>query len=140
MATLNLNQINLVGRIGQDPEIKYFDSGSVLAKVNLAVNRRKKDEAPDWFTLQFWGKQAEVVGNYVRKGSLIGIEGQLQLDEWNDKETGILRSKPVIRVNRLELLSSANNSTDSNNHSQPTSSPTQPQAQTQDDEFLRKIC
>ncbi len=135
MATLNLNQINLVGRIGQDPEIKYFDSGSVLAKVNLAVNRRKKDEAPDWFTLQFWGKQAEVVGNYVRKGSLIGIEGQLQLDEWNDKETGILRSKPVIRVNRLELLSSANNSTDSNNHSQPTSSPTQPQAQTQDDEF-----
>ncbi len=135
MATLNLNQINLVGRIGQDPEIKYFDSGSVLAKVNLAVNRRSKDEAPNWFPLEFWGKQAEVVANYVRKGSLIGIEGELKLDEWNDKETGILRSKPVIRVNRLELLASANNSPNSNNHSQPTTSETQPQAQNQEDEF-----
>ena len=136
MATLNMNQINLVGRIGQDPEIKYFDSGSVLAKVNLAVNRRKKDEVPNWFTLQFWGKQAEVVGNYVQKGSLIGIEGQLALDEWQDKETGILRSKPIIRVNRLELLASANNSSNSSNsnhQSQPTSSQTEPQTQNQDD-------
>ncbi len=135
MATLNLNQVNLVGRIGQDPEIKYFDSGSVLAKVNLAVNRRSKDEAPNWFPLEFWGKQAELVANYVRKGSLIGIEGELKLDEWNDKETGILRSKPVIRVNRLELLASANNSPNSNNHSQPTSSETQPQTPNQEDEF-----
>ncbi len=135
MATLNLNQVNLVGRIGQEPEIKYFDSGSVLAKVNLAVNRRSKDEAPNWFPLEFWGKQAEVVANYVRKGSLIGIEGELKLDEWNDKETGILRSKPVIRVNRLELLASANNSPNSNNHSQPTTSETQPQAPNQEDEF-----
>ena len=105
MATLNLNQINLVGRIGQAPEIKYFTSGSVLAKVNLAVNRRSKDEAPDWFALEFWGKQAEIVGNYVQKGSLIGIEGELKLDEWNDKSTGMLRSKPVVRVNRLEPVS-----------------------------------
>lgn len=135
MATLNLNQVNLVGRIGQDPEVKYFDSGSVLAKVNLAVSRRKKDEDPNWFSLEFWGKQAEVIGEYVRKGSLIGIEGELKLDEWNDKETGVLRSKPVIRVNHLELLASANNSSNSNNHSQPTSSPTQSQPENQDDEF-----
>ena len=135
MATLNLNQVNLVGRIGQDPEVKYFPSGSVLAKVNLAVNRRSKDEAADWFPLEFWGKQAEVVANYVRKGSLIGIEGELKLDEWNDKSTGMLRSKPVIHVNRLELLKSANNSTDSNNHSQPKSSQTQSQDNHQEDEF-----
>ena len=135
MATLNLNQINLVGRIGQEPEIKYFTSGSVLAKVNLAVNRRSKDEDPDWFPLEFWGKQAEIVGNYVQKGSLIGIEGELKLDEWNDKSTGMLRSKPVVRVNRLELLKSANNSTNSNNHSQPTSSETHSQDYHQEDEF-----
>lgn len=135
MATLNLNQLNLVGRVGQTPDVKIFESGSVLTKLSLAVNRRKKDEDPDWFSLEFWGKQAEIAANYVQKGSLIGIEGELKLDEWNDKETGILRSKPVIRVNRLELLSSANNSTESNNHSQPTSSETQPQAQPEDDEF-----
>ncbi|EAZ88878.1 single-stranded DNA-binding protein [Crocosphaera chwakensis] len=136
MATLNLNYVNLVGRVGQIPDVKVFESGSVLTKLNLAVSRRKKDEDPDWFSLEFWGKQAEIAADYVQKGSLIGIEGELKLDEWNDKATGVLRSKPVIRVNRLELLVSANNSSNSNNnHSQPTSSQTEPQTQNQDDEF-----
>ncbi|MDJ0535942.1 MAG: single-stranded DNA-binding protein [Xenococcaceae cyanobacterium MO_207.B15] len=53
-----------------------------------------------------WGKTAEVAGNYVKKGSLIGVKGSLKIETWTDRNTGKLRSKPVIRVDRLELLGS----------------------------------
>ncbi len=56
MNTLNLNQINLVGRLGKDPEVHYFDSGNALAKLTLAVNRNNRDDAPDWFDLELWNR------------------------------------------------------------------------------------
>lgn len=116
----NLNIINLVGRVGQKPETQYFESGSVLTKLSLAVNRRtsKKDSEPDWFAVEIWGNIAEVAANYTDKGSLIGIQGELKFDEWTDQVTGQQRVKPVIRVNNLELLGSNPNS-----NSPATSSP-----------------
>ncbi|CCQ57303.1 single-stranded DNA-binding protein [Crocosphaera watsonii] len=110
MTTLNINQINLVGRLGKDPEIKWFDSGKVLAKINLAVKRPSNtDKTPNWFDLELWGKTAEIASEYTNKGSLIAIEGELKFDEWLDKDTNKQRSKPVVKVNRLELLASSNN-------------------------------
>ena len=110
MTTLNINQINLVGRLGKDPEIKWFDSGKVLAKINLAVKRPSNtDKNPNWFDLELWGKTAEIAAEYTSKGSLIAIEGELKFDEWIDKDTNKQRSKPVVKVNRLELLASSNN-------------------------------
>lgn len=110
MTTLNINQINLVGRLGKDPEIKWFDSGKVLAKINLAVKRPSNtDKTPNWFDLELWGKTAEIASEYTNKGSLIAIEGELKFDEWLDKDTNQQRSKPVVKVNRLELLASSNN-------------------------------
>lgn len=108
----NLNIINLVGRVGQKPETQYFESGTVLTKLSLAVNRRtsKKDSEPDWFAVEIWGNIAEVAANYTDKGSLIGIQGELKFDEWTDQVTGQQRVKPVIRVNNLELLGSNPNS------------------------------
>lgn len=104
---MNLNVVNLVGRAGTNPDIKYFDSGSVVCKLTLAVNRRTRNsDQPDWFNLEMWGKTAEVAGNYVRKGSLIGIQGSLKIETWTDNKTGKERSKPVIRVDRLDLLGS----------------------------------
>jgi single-strand DNA-binding protein len=104
---MSLNIVTLVGRAGRDPEVKYFESGSVVCNLTLAVNRptRKSDE-PDWFNLEIWGKTAEVAGNYVRKGSLIGVQGSLKFEHWQDRSTGANRSKPVIRVDRLDLLGS----------------------------------
>ncbi|MGH2416499.1 MAG: single-stranded DNA-binding protein, partial [Microcystaceae cyanobacterium] len=113
----NLNLINLVGRLGQNPELKYFESGAILAKCTLAVSRRRRDEEPDWFELVFWDKPAEILANYTSKGSVIAIQGELRLDEWVDSKTQTPRSKPVIRVDKLELLSS--NSKDSEQSSQP---------------------
>jgi single-strand DNA-binding protein len=100
-----MNCVSFVGRAGRDPEIKYFESGSVVANLTLAVNRRK-DEDPDWFNLEIWGKTAQVAADYVRKGSLIGVTGSIRIEKWNDRTTGEQRSKPVVRVDRLELLGS----------------------------------
>lgn len=104
---MSLNAVTLVGRVGGDPDVKYFESGSVKCRLTLAVNRQSRNaEQPDWFNLELWGKTAEVAANYVRKGSLIGVTGALKFDTWSDRTTGAQRSSPVIRVDRLELLGS----------------------------------
>lgn len=104
---MSLNVVNLVGRAGAAPEIIHFQSGTVLCKLPLAVNRRSRNsEQPDWFNLEIWGKTAEIAGNYVQKGKQIGIQGSLKIETWTDKNTGSLRSRPIIKVDRLELLGS----------------------------------
>lgn len=104
---MTINMVTLVGRVGTDPEVKYFESGTVVCNLTLAVRRRSsRDDKPDWFNLELWGKNAEVAANYVRKGSLIGISGALKLDHWQDRSSGTARSKPVVRVDRLDLLGS----------------------------------
>ena len=109
-----INSVTLVGRAGRDPEGKYFETGSVVANLTIAVNRRNKNDEPDWFNLEIWGKQAQVAADYVKKGSLIGITGSFKLDSWKDRNTGESRNKPVVRVDRLELLGSKRDS-ESNN-------------------------
>jgi single-strand DNA-binding protein len=99
-----MNSVTLVGRAGRDPEIKYLESGNCVANLTLAVNRRSRDEEPDWFNLEIWGKQAQVAADYVKKGSLIGIIGSVRIEKWTDKTTKQERTKPVIKVDRLELL------------------------------------
>ncbi|MBD2329278.1 single-stranded DNA-binding protein [Alkalinema sp. FACHB-956] len=104
---MSLNVITLVGRVGGDPDVKYFESGSVKCRLTLAVNRNSRNnDQPDWFNLELWGRQAEVAEQYVRKGSLVGIKGSLKFDTWVDRNTGANRSSPVILVDRLELLGS----------------------------------
>lgn len=104
---MSINSVTLVGRAGNDPDVKYFESGSVVCNFSLAVNRRSRNsDQPDWFRLEIWGRTAEVAANYVRKGKLVGITGALKFDQWNDRATGALRTSPVIRVDRLELLGS----------------------------------
>ena len=109
-----INSVNLVGRAGRDPEVRYFESGTVVANLTMAVNRRNRDDEPDWFNLEIWGKQAQVAADYVKKGSLIGITGSFKLDSWMDRNTGEDRNKPVVRVDRLELLGSKRDSENSN--------------------------
>ena len=83
-----INSVTLVGRAGRDPEVRYFESGTVVANLTMAVNRRNRDDEPDWFNLEIWGKQAQVAADYVKKGSLIGITGSFKLDSWKDRNTG----------------------------------------------------
>ena len=99
-----VNIVHLLGRAGRDPEVRFFESGSTVANLSLAVNRIRRDDGPDWFNLAVWGKQAQVAADYVRKGSLLGITGSLQMETWTDRNSDEERSKPVIRVTRLDLL------------------------------------
>lgn len=108
---MSINVVTLVGRVGGDPDIKYFESGTVKCRLTLAVRRRSRNsDEPDWFELEIWGKTAEVAGNYVKKGSLIGVKGALKFDSWSDRNTGTNRSKPVIHVDQLDLLGSKRDS------------------------------
>ena len=109
-----INSVTLVGRAGRDPEVRYFESGTVVANLTMAVNRRNREDEPDWFNLEIWGKQAQVAADYVKKGSLIGITGSFKLDSWKDRNTGEDRNKPVVRVDRLELLGSKRDSENNN--------------------------
>ncbi len=103
---MTLNLVHLVGRVGRDPEPKYFESGSVKCSFSLAVDRNRKAGETDWFELELWGKTAETATNYVKKGQQIAVIGSLRFDHWNDKVTGEKREKPLILVDRFEFLSS----------------------------------
>ena len=118
---MQINTINLVGRAGREPDVRYFESGSTVANFTLAVNRISRGDEPDWFNLEIWGKQAQIAADYVKKGSLVGITGSLKIDSWKDKNSGEDRFKPVIRVDRLNLLSSRKE-TDGANYSNNNSS------------------
>ena len=119
-----MNCITLVGRAGRDPEVRYLESGTMVANLTLAVNRRKNED-PDWFNLEIWGKQAQVAADYVRKGSLIGVVGSVRIEKWADRSTGEQKSKPVVRVDNLQLLGSKRDNEQSDPFAAPSAAPAQ---------------
>jgi single-strand DNA-binding protein len=76
---MGVNSVTLVGRAGRDPEVRYFESGSMVANLTIAVNRRSRDDEPDWFNLEIWGKQAQVAADYVKKRITPRHHWQLQI-------------------------------------------------------------
>jgi single-strand DNA-binding protein len=113
-----LNTIHLVGRVGNAPEPKYLDGGKVVVNLSLACKRKlhyserqafdikSGDEETDWYSLEIWGQTAEFVSKYVDKGGRVGVIGGLQIDEWNDKETGEKRNKAKVVVREFDILES----------------------------------
>jgi single-strand DNA-binding protein len=92
MAGKSLNKVMLIGNLGKDPEVRYMASGAAVANFSIATNERYKDqegnwnEKPEWHRVVFFGKIAEVAGQYLNKGSKVYIEGRLQTRDWKDKE------------------------------------------------------
>jgi len=107
----SVNKVILVGNLGKDPEVKYTPSGTAVAKFSLATNEGYKDKAgqwqerTEWHNIVAWQRLAEIVGEYVKKGSKVYIEGRLQTSSWDDKETGQKKYKTEIVANDLVLLS-----------------------------------
>lgn len=101
-----MNCINLIGRLAQNPDMKFFETGSNVAKFPLAVNRPPRDgeQIADFFNCECWGKLAEVVSNYCHKGKQVAVTGRIEYEHWQDKTTGENRSKPVVKIERLDLL------------------------------------
>jgi single-strand DNA-binding protein len=102
-----VNKVDLVGRVGQTPDVRYFESGAMKTSLTLAVKPPYRSETPLWFDLELWGNIAQVAADWVQKGSTIGITGEIVFDRWIDKNTNESRQKPIIRVSNLELISSA---------------------------------
>ena len=103
-----MNTATIVGRAGQDAEIKYFESGKVKTTFSLAVNRwdsKTKTEIPDWFNIEVWDKQAEFAGEYVKKGRQVAVDGRISISKWTD-QTGDERERFLIVANQIRLLGS----------------------------------
>lgn len=101
-----LNALVLVGRVGQEPELKHFESGRVMASFRMAVDRPKKpDQEPitDWFSVELWGRQAEVAHQFLRKGNWVGIEGRLAFKRWVDDQDE-QHEVPFVAATSLRLL------------------------------------
>src|ERR1700751_5885769 len=106
----SVNKVILVGNLGKDPEVKFTPSGMQVAKFSIATNEGYKDksgqwqERTEWHNIVAWQRLAEIVGEYVKKGSKLYIEGRLQTSSWDDKETGQKKYKTEIVANELVLL------------------------------------
>lgn len=107
----SVNKVTLLGNVGKDPEIRSTPSGVMVASLTLATSDRQKDaqgnwqDKTEWHNLKAFNRTAEIVRDYVKKGSKIYIEGKITTNSWDDKETGAKRYRTEILVNDLVLLS-----------------------------------
>lgn len=108
----NLNKVMLMGNLTRDPEIKYTPKGTAIAQIGLAVNRNftldtgEKREEVTFIDVEAYGKQAETIGEYCKKGRPLYVEGRLRLDSWDDKASGQKRSKLKVVLESFQFLGS----------------------------------
>lgn len=107
----SFNRVILMGNLTRDPEVRYTPGGTAVTEIGLAVNRywfdkgsNERKEETTFVDVTLWGRQAEVAGEYLSKGRPVLIEGRLQTDSWDDKETGKRRSKLKVVGEALQLL------------------------------------
>jgi len=120
----SVNKVILVGNVGKDPEVKYTPSGIPVGKFSLATNERFKDkngefqERTEWHNIVAWQRLAEIVGEFVSKGSKVYVEGNLQTSSWEDRQSGEKKYRTEIVARDLVLLGSRDNG----NGAQPAAS------------------
>ena len=127
-----INKVILVGTLGKDPEVRYMPNGNAVTDVSIATSESWKDkntgeqqERTEWHKVTFFQRLAEIVGEYLKKGSKIYVEGKLQTDKWKDKE-GNARYVTKIVANEMQMLDSKSSSGQiqaPQNNQQPQSGP-----------------
>ncbi len=106
------NKVFLLGNVTRDPEVRYTPKGSAVTDLGIAVNRQytldngEKREEVTFVDVTFWGRTAEVAGEYLKKGRSIFVEGRLQLDSWDDKQSGQKRTKLKVIGEMMQMLGS----------------------------------
>jgi single-strand DNA-binding protein len=106
----SVNKVILVGNVGKDPEVRYSQNGTPVANFSLATNERFKDrnsewqERTEWHSIVAWQRLAEIVGEYVAKGSKLYVEGKLQTSSWEDRQSGERKYRTEIVARDLLLL------------------------------------
>lgn len=113
MASLNLLKVLIGGRLGKDPEVRMTSSGQKVANFSVAVTEKYKDksgaqqEKTEWVNVVFWGRQAEICEQYLRKGSPVYVEGKLETSSWDDNN-GQKRYKTEVRGLMMQMLGNKN--------------------------------
>jgi single-strand DNA-binding protein len=103
-----MNTATVIGRAGQDAEIRYFESGKVKTTFSLAVSRwdsKSKENVTDWFNIEVWDKQAEFAGEYIKKGREVAVDGRISISKWTD-QTGEEKERFLVIANDIRLLGS----------------------------------
>lgn len=107
----SVNKVILLGNVGKDPDMRQTGGGTLVASFSLATTDRRKDQAGQWqddttwHNLTAFGRTAEIVRDYVAKGSKLYVEGRIKQESWEDKQSGEKKYRTVIIVNDLSLLS-----------------------------------
>ncbi len=105
---MGMNFVVLAGRLTSDPELKYTQAGKAFAKFSIAIARTYNRDEVDFINCTAWGKTAEIAGEYLRKGSMIGVQGSLRVSQY--EQDGQKRSRTEVQVNSLEFLDSKKSS------------------------------
>lgn len=107
----SFNKVIVMGNLTRDPQVRYTPSNTAVAEIGLAVNRswydkqtQQRKEEVTFVDVTLWGRQAEVAGEYLAKGRAVLIEGRLQLDQWQDKESGQNRSKLKVVGESMKMV------------------------------------
>ena len=103
-----MNTVTVIGRAGQDAEIRYFESGKVKTTFSVAVSRwdyKSKAETTDWFNIEVWDKQAEFAGEFIKKGREVAVDGRISISKWTD-QTGEEKERFLVIANDVRLLGS----------------------------------
>ena len=110
----SFNKVILVGNLTRDPELRYTPKGTAVARLGLAVNRQWKTDAGEareevtFIDIDAFGRQAEVIGQYCKKGKPLMIEGRLKYEQWDDKQTNQKRSKLLVVLETFQFLGDGN--------------------------------
>lgn len=123
-----VNKVILIGNLGKDPEVRYTPSGTAVANITLATSESWKDkqsgenvERTEWHRIVFYQRLAEIVGEYLRKGAKVYVEGRLQTRKWQDKTSGQDRYTTEIIADSMQMLDSKGGSaTESSSYEKPT--------------------
>ena len=142
MASRGINKVILIGNLGKDPEVRYMPNGNAVANVTLATSESWKDkntgetqERTEWHRVVFFRRLAEVVGEYVKKGSKIYVEGRLQTRKWQD-QSGQDRYTTEIVADQMQMLDArGSGGGDYAPQQRDSASASQPAAQPADDSF-----
>jgi len=124
----SVNKVILLGNVGKDPEIRSTGGGTMVANFTLATSDRFQDaqgnwqDRTEWHNLVAFKRLAEIVRDYVKKGSKLYVEGKIQTRSWDDKETGAKRYRTEIIVNDISLLSGRDDSSGTGGYSRSSSS------------------
>jgi single-strand DNA-binding protein len=136
----NLNKVLLLGNVTRDPEVRYTPKGSAVCDLGIAVNRAyttdsgEKREEVTFVDVTLWGRTAEVASEYLKKGRPVFVEGRLQMDTWDDKQTGQKRTRLRVVAENMQLLGGRPQGGADTGESRQTSAPPKKSAAPEPDE------